>query len=172
MTQLICAHCGESRILEDRTVRSPSTQADLLRGVSTCGQCGQKTVFGMTNNAITFYPGKGAYGILSENTPQDIRDIFVDAELCFYGMGLRGAVAVSRACVEAGLSHKEITERTLEKSIDLAVENSVLTATQHMLAHGSRLVGNDALHEATDIALSDVPSVLSAVVGIINHLFD
>jgi len=125
----------------------------------------------MTNNAISFYPSKTAYGALSENTPQDVRDIFVDAELCFYGMGFRGAVAVSRACVEAGLSHKGITQGNLEQRIDEAKDKDILTETEYMLAHGSRLAGNAALHKAAIIAPSDVPAVLSAVVGIINHLF-
>jgi len=125
----------------------------------------------MTEDAISFYPSKTAYGALSVNTPQDVKDIFADAELCFYGMGFRGAAAVSRACVEAGLSHKGITQGNLEQRIDEAKGKDILTETEYMLAHGSRLAGNAALHRATIIAPSDIPAVLSAVVGITNHLF-
>jgi len=125
----------------------------------------------MTNGAISFYPSKTAYGTLTENTSQDVRDIFIDAELCFYGMGFRGVIAVSRACVEAGLSHQGITQGNLEQRIDEAKNRNILTETQYMLAHGSRLAGNAALHRATSIAPSEVPVVLSAVVGITNHLF-
>ena len=172
MAIVICDHCGKTRQLN--YLRGPSLGgdgSDSIYGVLTCRTCKQKTIFGMTDNAISFYPSKSAYGALSEHTPQDVRDMFVDAELCFYGMGFRGAAAVSRACVEAGLSHKGITQGYLEQRIDEAKGKDILTETEYMLAHGSRLAGNAALHKATIIAPSDIPAVLSAVVGIINHLF-
>jgi len=172
MAEVLCDHCGSSRLLNYQLVHRKSGEgSDSVYGVLTCRSCGQKTIFGMTGDAISFYPSKAAYGALSVNTPQDVRDRFVDAELCFYGMGFRGAVAVSRACVEAGLSHKGITQGKLEQRIDDAKNKDILTETEYMLAHGSRLAGNAALHRAANIAPSDVPAVLSAVVGIINHLF-
>ena len=172
MANVICDHCSSSRELLYRTsVSIPGEGPDSLYGVLTCRKCGQKTIFGMTNDAISFYPGKAAYGALPVNTPQDVRDTFIDAELCFYGMGFRGAVAVSRACVEKGLFHKEIIKGSLEERIDDAKEQGILTETEYMLAHGSRLAGNAALHKATIIAPSNIPAVLSAVVSITNHLF-
>ncbi len=172
MAKVLCDHCGSSRDLKyQRTPRISGEGSDSIHGVLTCHKCGRKTIFGMTDDGISFYPSKTAYGALSVNTPQDVRDIFVDAELCFYGMGFRGAVAVSRACVEAGLSHRGITQGHLEQRIEEAKGGGILTETEYMLAHGSRLAGNAALHRATIIAPSDVPAVLSAVVGITNHLF-
>jgi len=172
MAEVLCDHCGSSRQLEYHiSTRISGEGSDSIHGVLTCRRCGKKTIFGMTSNAISFYPSKTAYGVLSVNTPQDVRDMFVDAELCFYGMGFRGAVAVSRACVETGLSHKGVTQGTLEQRIDEAKGKDILTDTEYMLAHGSRLAGNAALHKDTTIAPSDIPTVLSAVVAIINHLF-
>ena len=171
MPEILCDHCGSSRLLRYRSSRLAADRRDSIYGVLTCRKCQKKTIFGMIDDAISFYPSEAAYGVLSVNTPQDVRDIFVDAELCFYGMGFRGAVAVSRACVEAGLSHKGITKGTLEKRIDDAKAEDILTETEYMLAHGSRLAGNAALHKATIIVPSDIPAVLSAAVGIINHLF-
>ena len=172
MAEVLCDHCGSSRQLNYHLgTRISGEGSDSIYGVLICRKCGQKTIFGMTNDAISFYPSKTAYGELSVNTPQDVRDIFVDAELCFYGMGFRGAAAVSRACVEAGLAHKGITKGFLEQRIDDAKAKGILTETEHMLAHGSRLVGNNALHEAAIIAPSDIPTVLSAVVSITKHLF-
>jgi len=172
MANVLCDHCGSSRELSYRlSSRTSGEGSDSIHGVLTCRKCGQKTIFGMTEDAISFYPSKTAYGALSVNTPQDVKDIFADAELCFYGMGFRGAAAVSRACVEAGLSHKGITQGNLEQRIDEAKGKDILTETEYMLAHGSRLAGNAALHRATIIAPSDIPAVLSAVVGITNHLF-
>ena len=172
MAEILCDNCGCIRLLSYHAIHHTSGEgSDSIYGILTCRRCGHKTIFGMTNDAVSFYPSKKAYGELSENTPQNVRDMFVDAELCFYGMGFRGAVAVSRACVEAGLSHKGITQGKLEERIDEAKSKNILTNTQYMLAHGSRSVGNAALHRAANIAPSDVPTVLSAVVGIINHLF-
>jgi hypothetical protein len=172
MAEILCDHCDSSRLLNyQRKMWVSGEGSDSIHGVLTCRQCKKKTIFGMTNDAISFYPSKAAYGALSVNTPQDVRDRFVDAELCFYGMGFRGAVAVSRACVEVGLSHKGITQGHLEQRIDEAKGRDILTETEYMLAHGSRLAGNAALHKATAIAPSDIPAVLSAVVGIMNHLF-
>ena len=172
MAEVLCDHCGSSRQLNyKRQVYHTGEGSDSIYGVLTCRKCGQKTIFGMIHDAISFYPSKAAYGLLSVNTPQDVRDMFVDAELCFYGMGFRGVAAVSRACVEAGLSHRGITQGHLEQRIDEAKGKDILTETEYMLAHGSRLAGNAALHKAKIIAPSDIPAVLSAVVGIINHLF-
>ncbi len=172
MATLLCDHCGSSLKLNYQcTTLIGGEGADFIHGVLTCRKCGQKTIFGMTNDAISFYPSKTAYGALSVNTPEDVKDLFVDAELCFYGMGFRGAVAVSRACVEKGLSHKRVTEGTLEQRIEEAKSSDILTDTEYMLAHGSRLAGNAALHKGTTIAPSDIPAVLSAVVSITNHLF-
>ncbi len=172
MAEVLCDHCGSSRMLNyHRQTRISGEGADYIHGVLTCRKCGQKTIFGMSDDAISFYPSKTTYGTLSANTPQDVRDMFVDAELCFYGMGFRGAVAVSRACVEAGLSHKGITQGYLEQRIGEAKDKGILTETEYMLAHGSRLAGNAALHKNPIIVPSDIPTVLSAVVSITNHLF-
>ena len=170
--EILCDHCGSSRQLHYHRSRLVGERRDSIYGVLTCYKCLKKTIFGMTDDAISFYPSKAAYGALSVNTPQDVRDMFIDAELCFYGMGFRGAVAVSRACVEKGLWHKGITQGKLEKRIVDAKEADILTETEYMLAHGSRLVGNAALHKANNIAPSDIPAVLSAVVAIINHIFE
>jgi hypothetical protein len=172
MAEILCENCNCRRLLMYNPIqRASGDKADSFYGVLTCRRCGQKTIFGMNDDAVSFYPSKKAYGALSENTPQNVRDMFTDAELCFYGMGFRGAVSVSRACVEAGLTHKGITKGKLEERIDEAKSIGILTETEYMLAHGSRLAGNAALHKAQNIAPSDVPVVLSAVASIINHLF-
>jgi len=172
MADLICDHCGDMRELAWRPqpVRSDG-KTDIIRGVLTCRNCDRKTIFGMTGNAISFYPSKNAYGQLSGGIPNSVRGTFLDAELCYYGMGFRGAVAMCRACVERALVERGITNRTLEAKIDEAKKQTILTDREYMLAHGSRLVGNEALHEAETIEPSDIPSVLSAAINIVNHLF-
>ncbi len=171
MADLICDWCGKTRELNHRlSMYRHGEDPDVIRGVLTCRECGGKTIFGMTNNAVSFYPTKSAYGQL-QNAPGEVRDRFLDAELCYYGTGFRGAVAMSRATVEQALKDKGHTKGNLEDKIDAALKAGDLTERESMLAHGSRLVGNAALHKAKTIEPSDVPSVLSAAVSIVNHLF-
>ena len=172
MANLECDHCGHVLELSHRV---PSHQrgdpGDLITGVLTCRRCQQKTIFGMKDDAVNFYPGKAAYGQLDMQVPALIHDFFLDAEMCYFGAGFRGAVAMARACVEEGLEQKGHSGRNLEHLIDNAQTAGDLDRTNYMLAHGSRLVGNAALHKESSIEPSDVPAVLSATVSICNYLF-
>lgn len=172
MANLVCDHCGHVLELSYRiTSRFPEDTGDLITGVLTCTRCQQKTIFGIEDDAVNFYPGKAAYGQLEEWVPALVREFFLDAEMCFFGTGFRGAVAMSRACVEEGLEQKGYSGKNLELLIDDAHAAGDLDATNHMLAHGSRLVGNAALHKASSIQPSNIPAVLSAAVSICNFLF-
>jgi hypothetical protein len=125
----------------------------------------------MTDNAISFYPGKEPYGKLSGKSQPKVEALFKDAELCFYGTGFRGAVAMCRACVEEALEQKGVKQPRLEEMIDEAESKGLLTRTEFMLAHGSRLAGNAALHKEVALDPSSIPAVLSATASIVNHLF-
>lgn len=172
MANLVCDHCGDVLELSYRiTSRFPTDTGDIITGVLTCTRCQQKTIFGMKDDAVNFYPGKAVYGQLDEWVPAMVREFFVDAEMCFFGTGFRGAVAMSRACVEEGLEQKGYSGKQLELLINDAHEAGALDPTNYMLAHGSRLVGNEALHKASSIQPSNVPAVLSAAVSICNYLF-
>ena len=112
IAEILCDHCGSSRTLFYQcSTRIGGEGPDSIHGVLTCRKCEQKTIFGVANDAISFYPSKVAHGKLSLATPQDVKDMFVDTELCFYGMGFHGTAAVSRACVEKGLSHRGGNQR-------------------------------------------------------------
>ena len=171
MAELVCDHCGQTRTLEMRHSSHLPGEVDILRGTLTCRSCGGKTIFGMQGNAINFYPTKGAYGELSQTIPPKVRHRFLDAELAFYGGSLGGAVAMARSTVEVALEQRGFTQGTLEDQIDAAEAAGALDKTQSMLAHGSRLAGNDALHRAETIEPGAVPPALSASISIANHLF-
>ena len=172
MANLVCDHCGHVLELSYRiTTRMPNDTGDLITGVLTCTRCQEKTIFGMKDDAVNFYPGKAAYGQLNAQVPTLVREFFLDAEICYFGTGLRGAVAMSRACVEEGLEQKGYSGKPLELLIDDAQVAGDLDQTNYMLAHGSRLAGNDALHREASLDISIVPTALGAAVQIANHLF-
>ncbi len=172
MAKLVCDHCGHELELRYRiTSYSLDDPGNLITGVLTCTRCQQKTIFGMKDNAVNFYPGKASYGQLDSRVPALVGEVFLDAEMCFFSSGFQGAVAISRACVEEGLEQKGYSGKKLELLINDAHAAGDLDQTNYMLAHGSRLVGNAALHRAKSIESSNIPALLSATVSICNYLF-
>lgn len=83
----------------------------------------------------------------------------------------RGAAVMARATVEDALDTRGVRERELRQSIDVAKTRDLLGDTEVSIAHGSRLVGNNAIHQADRIELGEVPPVLSAAALIVNHLY-
>ncbi len=135
MAILVCDHCPH--VLELRhhvPSRLPSDPGDLITGVLTCTKCQQKTIFGMKNDVVNFYPGKATYGQLDGQVPALVREFFLDAKMCYFGTGFRGAVAMSRACVEEGLEQKGYSGKRLELLIDDAQAAGDLDQTSYMLA--------------------------------------
>ena len=170
MAQLVCQNCGKEReltVVHHEHLRDDA--ADIIRGVLTCFACNQRTPFGMRNNAINFYPA-GQLGTFTPNVPEIVKDMWLDAELCLYGAGFRGAVAMARATVEEALEQRGF-KGTLEDQIKAALAKGALTDREGMLAHGSRLAGNAALHKEASLDISIVPTALGAAVQIANHLF-
>ena len=170
MAQLVCQNCGKERELRvEHNEHLRDDAADIIRGVLTCFACNQRTPFGMRNNAINFYPA-GELGTFTPNVPTLVKEMWADAELCLYGAGFRGAVAMARATVEEALEQSGFKGR-LEDQITAAKAKGALTDREAMLAHGSRLAGNDALHREASLDISIVPTALGAAVQIANHLF-
>lgn len=173
MAEISCVKCGRTREIEvDRNVIGISRDdpRDIIRAVLICRHCDGRTVFELTGNVVTLFPGANPYGELANTVPENVVDVFSEAELCYYGMANRAAVSMSRACVEQALSNVGITNGNLEQRIDEAKEKGVLGDQERMLAHGSRLAGNNALHEAPSINPGEVPPVLAAAVNIVNHI--
>ncbi|MDD5190488.1 MAG: hypothetical protein PHE50_05535 [Dehalococcoidales bacterium] len=66
-----------------------------------------------------------------------------------------------------------MTEKGIEgKDLYTKIENAkeILDPVEIGLAHASRLVTRDAIHKAELMSLSDIPSMLSATVRILNKI--
>ena len=130
---------------------------------------GGKTPFGMRNDAFDRYPATD-YGQMLENVPDLVKDMLTDAAMWYYGSRWREAVGMAPAAVEEALQQLGYDGR-LEKIIDDAKADGRLKDHEYMLAHSSRLAGNEALHRENSLDPALVPAALSAAVVVVNHLF-
>jgi len=78
---------------------------------------------------------------------------------------------MARAAVEEALEVIGFTQRTLEDRIEEALTQKKIGREEYAIAHGSRLIGNGAIHEATAISPGEIPAVLAAAAKVINHIF-
>ena len=179
MAQIPCAWCGFNYRAIGQTTRPMDGSAaakvhhgDVLRGILTCGDCGEKSVFELKDGyALTDLPGKDILLELNRNAPTQSREMYEEARLCFFGAALRAAAVMGRACLEQALVKKGYTKGKLEEKIDEAKKKGDLYDREVGLAHSSRLVGNDAIHEAKDIIPACLLAALAASATITNHLF-
>ena len=173
---VVCQHCGRERTytystntIEMHRPGGPEPRADLIRGVLTCAGCRKQTAFGMRKDAVDRYPAIEEIQTLPK-VPKLAVDMLMDARMCFYGSGWRGTVAMARASVEEALEQRGHKGK-LEDQIESAKQSGHLSAYEYMLAHGSRLAGNNALHRETTLDPSLVPAALSAALVIVNYLY-
>jgi hypothetical protein len=75
-----------------------------------------------------------------------------------------------RASLEAALTQANFKGTSLYDQIASAKTAGALDDVEVGLAHASRLITRDAIHRGELISLSDVPSILSATIRILNKL--
>lgn len=179
MAQIPCAWCGFNHRAIGQTASfssgSPAAgvlHQDVLRCVLTCGKCGAKTVFQLEDGyALSYLPGRDILLELNQSVPAEAKEMYEEARLCFFGTALRASAVMGRACLEQALVNNGYTNGTLENKIDEAKKKGDLGDREYGLAHSSRLVGNDAIHEATEVTQPYLLAALAAAATITNHLF-
>lgn len=165
MTAINCDWCDTAFAIDGGRSLSPH----LLRGAVFCARCKKPTVFAMEHDALVWRPGKlDMPGV--QGAPPLAVEMLNESRLCYGVAAVRGAVAMSRAAVEQALKAKGIIKGTLEQKIDEAKGEGLLDDREVSLAHSSRLIGNEALHDAVAIDLSLVPAALSAAIAIVGSL--
>jgi hypothetical protein len=180
MAQIPCSWCGFNLRVITQTVNPPSSlpdalnwlYKDVLRCVLTCGKCEKKTVFQLEGGyGLTYLPGKDILVELNLKAPADSQEMYEQARLCFFGAAYRAAAVMGRACLEQALVGKGFVTGKLEEKIDEAKKKGILGNREYALAHGSRLVGNDSIHEAKDITQAHLLAALAAGATVVNHLW-
>lgn len=139
-------------------------------GSCLCRNCKSRTGFEIDGDAVVFVSGK-SYGNFNRNVPDIAKIFYTEAESCFFMGNPNASAAMCRACTEAALTKAGYTGGDLYEKIEAAKNSNALGDVEVSLAHGSRLITRDAIHRLGLVDLSDVPSMLSAAVHILNKLF-
>jgi len=173
MPYLQCVGCGNTLEINtgDVTMWNKPNKGGFTHkiiGSVICRGCHTGTGFEITDNTIVYVSGKSSYGSIDTTLPQKVKTLYSEAEMCFSSGSPDGAVAMCRASVEIALTERGIEGRDLYNKIENA--KGILDEVEIGLAHASRLVTRDAIHKAELMSLSDIPSILSATVRILNKL--
>ena len=179
MAQIQCSWCGFNHRGISQTYRysegSPAATVlnkDVLRGVLTCGKCGEKTVFQLENGyALGYLAGKDTLVTLNPNAPEGSHEMYEQARLSFFGTAYRASAVMGRASLEQALITKGCVTGVLEDKVDEAKKKGIIGNREYALAHGSRLVGNDAIHVGKEITQPYLLAALAAAATVVNHLF-
>lgn len=173
MPHLLCTSCKAQMQIEiPKHPGGHATAYDPIRliGSAICRQCGAGTGFEIEANTVTYVSGKNTYGALNATLPEIVKTLYAEAELCFQSGAPNASTTMCRASLEAALNQANFKGASLYAKIDSAKTASALDDVEVGLAHASRLITRDAIHRGELIALSDVPSLLSATVRILNKL--
>lgn len=173
MPYLKCVGCDN--ILEVNTGNqskwnqpNPGGSTHKVIGSVICRRCGAGTGFEITDNTIVYVSGVSSYGSINTALSQTVKTLYSEAEMCFRGGSPDATVAMCRASVEIALTERDKEGRDLYHKIENSKD--ILDEVEIGLAHASRLVTRDAIHKAELMSLSDIPSILSATIRILNKL--
>ena len=147
---------------------NPHSNPIKLMGSATCRNCGAGTGFELNDNVVVYVSGKSGYGKINAGLSDKAKALYAEAELSFQNGTPNASVAMCRASLELALNDKGFTGNTLFEQIGKA--KSSLSEVEIGLAHSSRLIARDAIHRGNLVGLSDIPSMLSATVRILNKL--
>ncbi len=172
MAAIRCIGCGRGRLI---TVQSPLTS---IRGQVTChdtrkdgSPCEATTVFHLEEDMISYISGDTGYGTPNGNVPDKAKRLFAEAETSFGSGAPNAAAAMCRASIEFTLDGAGFKANNLYDRVIAAQRAKKLTDEEVMLAHGSRIITRNAIHLGDLVELSDIPSMLSAAVQIMNALY-
>ena len=172
MPNILCDSCNRNRALD--LYWHPSSNVDRpgdsVRGVFICGKCHGRSPFEFTEATLTFKPGKQLLTPLNDTVPADVQERYTEAQICLYAGAFRASAVMARASVEQALEARGVSKPTLDAQIKEALSQQIIGDEQSSIAHGSRLIGNDAVHAGPSISAGEVPAVIAAAAGIINHL--
>lgn len=114
-----------------------------------CGRGGIAVLLGGNYDVLfDFYPKTIDALEIPDSIPQGIEAEFREAELCCSVGAWRAASALLRSTLEKTLKANGYTKGTLEKKIDEATSDGVLTAARKQRAHDEiRVLGNEVVHD-------------------------
>ena len=129
----------------------PNTFYQLLK-CAGCGRGGLAEI-AFVNHVIKgilvdFFPRAIDTAPIPSDVPEGITAEFREAELCASVGAWRAASAMLRSTLEKTLKENGFTKGSLQKKIDEAAKDGVITAARSKRAHDEiRVLGNDVLHD-------------------------
>ncbi len=171
MPHLLCTGCKKPMVIEIPHSGLPTSCNPIrLIGSAICRDCGVGTGFEIEADTIIYVSGKSSYGGLNTLLPEIVKTLYTEAELCFQSGAPNATTTMCRASLEAALTQADFKGDNLHDQIASAKAADALDDVEVGLAHASRLITRGAIHRGELISLSDVPSILSATVRILNKL--
>jgi hypothetical protein len=149
-----------------------------LMRCASCGRgglakihCQESVAAGTLEN---FYPISPERAKVPEGVPQGVLDEVREAEICMSVAAHRAASALLRSALEKALAANGYTRGTLQKRIDEACEDQVITAARRQRAHEDvRVLGNDILHdEWREISAEEAGLAHHYVQRVLEDLYD
>jgi hypothetical protein len=102
----------------------------------------------LTGELIGFFPRTVDVVPVPVGVPEGIVSELREAELCASAGAWKAASALIRSVLEKTLKENGYTEGSLQRKIDLAATDGVITAPRAKKAHEDlRVLGNDVLHD-------------------------
>jgi hypothetical protein len=165
MPNILCTSCKASMMV------SMGANALKVIGSCVCVKCNTGTGFELERDTVVYVSGKSSYGSLGNKLPDIAKTLYAEAEACFQAGAPNASTAMCRASIEAALIESGHKGSSLYDQIMAAKTTNALDDVEVGLAHASRLITREAIHRGELVQLSDVPSMLSATVRILNKLF-
>jgi hypothetical protein len=122
----------------------------------------------------SFYPRALAAAPLPAAVPEGVSNEYREAELCASVEAWRAASALIRSALEKALKANGYSKGTLEKRIDEAATDGVITAARSQRVHEDiRVLGNEVVHdEWRAVDASEVQAALHYAQRLLEDLYD
>jgi len=145
---------------------------DSLSGTITCGECGTENIFRERGGVIEYRHDPDMFGTLPPQTSKIMRSLYQEAIDCFVNRTFRASAGMCRSTLEQTLEEHGYKRGSLESKIDAAKKDGILDDEQVAVAHGSRLMGNRALHRAAKINPGHAQAALGAAGTLVEHIME
>lgn len=177
MATFRCDGCDRNYRVQVVVVRGDHAwvPSDSLRGTITCSNdrsehphtkrpCNTRTVFEISQDAVTFKPGPLFIQAELAILPVPIRETLAEAATAYFGVAYRAAAAMARVAIEEALVSQGITDdvaHQLEGKLQKAKERGILNDEALTLARGTKLIGDQALHHARAVRATECVAALN-----------
>lgn len=167
-------------LIDGQVVFSEQTFSRTHYKLLECSGCGRGALAKFFDNGrgpgtlAEFYPRAIISQPLPDATPEGIVKEYREAELCMSVEAWRAASALLRSVLEKTLKANGYNNGSLQRKIDNAADDGVITSARRQKAHDEvRVLGNEVVHDDwKEILEEDVDSAIHYAQRIIEDFYD